>query len=156
MAKQLKPRRIFPLPVEGWTDDPRYLRMPSAGQGIMFNLFLHFWRVECVDFTATDSEMRAIARAHTPTWARYRADVLSLFEDYKPAFAAAYAERLRKRRWLEHLSERGRSERKAKRLATQAELRSQANATALFPRKLAASPAVPPDMPSKAGGFRER
>lgn len=150
MAKLLKPRRIFPLPVEGWIDDPRFLRMPSAGQGIAFNLILHFWRVECVDFTATDSEMRCIARAHTPTWTKYRADILSLFEDFKPALAAAYNERLRKRSLIQGVASKGHAARcKASRQTSAPEVR--------LPVSLPERPVRYNERAvSGAGGFRDR
>jgi uncharacterized protein YdaU (DUF1376 family) len=156
MAKKLKPRAIFPLPLDGWTDDPRFLRMPAAGAGMTFRIIAHYWRTECEALPAHDSEWRSIARAQVATWCHHKTDIMSLVSDYAPAFKLAYQERLRKRRWIQHLAERSVIKRRERQQESRAERKRIQTEILAVPRKLAASPAVPPDIPSKAGGFRER
>jgi hypothetical protein len=81
-------RKLYPMPVEGLVDNPDLLAMPAAGAGIVLRLALHFWQTECRPLPSADHELRAIARAHTPTWRHWKASVLKVMAEIEPDMLA--------------------------------------------------------------------
>jgi uncharacterized protein YdaU (DUF1376 family) len=86
--------KIYPLPVEGLIDNPGFMMLPAAARGILFTLVLHFWQSECRPLPDSDVEKRHIARAHRPTWNKWGAVILSVFDAVRPELEKYY--RLRK------------------------------------------------------------
>jgi hypothetical protein len=83
-------RKLYPMPIEGIVDHPDFIAMPAAGTGILFRLSLHFWRTQCRPLPIADHELRCIARAHSPTWRRWKSSVLKVFEAIRPELEAYY------------------------------------------------------------------
>jgi hypothetical protein len=65
-------RKLFPIPIEGAVDHPDFVAMPSAAAGSLFRIILHFWQTQCRSLPIADWELRSIARAHAPTWRRWK------------------------------------------------------------------------------------
>jgi hypothetical protein len=83
-------RRLYPMPVEGLIDHPHAMALPAAAFGMLCRLSLHFWRTECRALPRSQDELRSIARAHLPTWRRWKADILKVFEDIRPELERYY------------------------------------------------------------------
>ena len=100
-------RRVYPMPVEGIFDHPLFEAMPCAGAGILFRLCRHFWMTECKSVPIQDDELRAITRAHGPTWRRWRTDVMTVFGDVRPELEAYFRARELKLTAIKFAAHRG-------------------------------------------------
>src|SRR5580704_1239825 len=81
-------RKLFPIPIEGAVDHPDFVAMPSAAAGSLFRIILHFWQTQCRSLPIADWELRSIARAHAPTWRRWKLQILNVFEAIRPELEA--------------------------------------------------------------------
>lgn len=82
-------RRIYPMPVEDLYDHPDFIAMPAAGRGITASILLHFWVTECRPLPIADHELRAIGRAHAPTWRHWKPHVMAVVQALAPIMAQA-------------------------------------------------------------------
>ena len=83
-AKPAKRRQFFPLPITQIIEDPGVLALPTAAYGALFRMIVHFWATECRPLPSSDTELRHIARAHSPTWHGYRTEIFRIFNNLKP------------------------------------------------------------------------
>lgn len=114
-------RRLYPMPVEALVDHPELLAMPVAGAGMVFRLALHFWATGCRPLPSADHELRAIARAHPPTWRVWKASVLNVLEDIRPELEAYRLTRETKADQLRIAGQTGADRKRARKRARQAE-----------------------------------
>jgi hypothetical protein len=118
----LMPRRkLYPMPIEGLIDHPVARDLPAAAFGMLSRLCLHFWAAECRPLPKSEDELFAIARAHRPTWRRWKAQILKAFEDIRPELERYFQLRESKGTTLRLLSDRGYAARMRKRLQDSAE-----------------------------------
>ena len=110
-------RQIFPLPVQGIIDNPRFIGLPVAGRGILMTLVLHYWQTECEPLPEGGSELFSIARCHSTTWSNHRNTILRIFNEVKPELDKYF--QLRKTRYavLADIGDRGRGIQRLKALA---------------------------------------
>ena len=149
------PRRRIPrLPIEGLVDSPEALTLPAAGFGMLCRLTLHFWQTECRPLPIADQELRAISRAHSPTWRHWKPSILKVFEALRPGLETAWRARENRRDNLIRLSQRSASMRRAN------ALRSKANTPnapqSLFPQRNPPRQQQPAPAGKPQGGFRDR
>jgi hypothetical protein len=107
--------KLYPMPVDGLIDHPLAMTFPAAGFGILSRLCLHFWQTECRPLPKSQDELRSIARAHLPTWRRWRDDILKVFEDIRPELERYYQWRESKASTIKMVGARGRAVREANR-----------------------------------------
>ncbi len=112
-----RPRRhpaLFPMPVEGLFSHPDYVNLPVAGRGMLLSLCEHYWRGGCRWFPADDDQLFAIARAHRPTWRRWRGRIVSIFDAIRPEFDAYHRKRTGNRAGLIAAGQTGNATRRLK------------------------------------------
>lgn len=110
-------RRMFPLPVQGIIDNPRFIALPAAGRGMLMTLVLYYWQTECVPLPTKGSEIFCIIRAHTSTWATHKDVVMSIFNEVKPELDKYFQERKTRYAVLADIGDRGRGIQRLKALA---------------------------------------
>ncbi len=98
-------RRLFPIPCEGLIDHPSALTLPAAGYGMLLRLCLHFWATECEPLPINDDELQSIARAHKPTWRKWKAQILAVFDDVSPDMERYYLLRVQRKTHLSRLGQ---------------------------------------------------
>lgn len=110
-------RQMFPLPVQGIIDNPRFIALPAAGRGMLMTLVLYYWQTECVPLPTKGSEIFCIMRTHPSTWATHKDTILQIFNDVKPELDKYF--QLRKTRYavLADIGDRGRGIQRLKALA---------------------------------------
>lgn len=111
-------RKLYPMPVDGLFGHPDLLTMPAAGAGMVLRLLLHFWATDCRPLPKADHELKAIARAHTPTWVTWKSSVLKVVADMEPALVAYWNERTTKSKGLRIAAREGQAARKARSVAS--------------------------------------
>lgn len=107
------------MPVDGLIDSPLIPTFPAAAHGMLLRLCLHFWATECRPIPKSDDELRAIMRAHRPTWKNHSAAVLQAFEEWRPEAEAYLALRRAKKTTIHRIGERGRASRQLAKLEAQ-------------------------------------
>ena len=93
---------LFPLPVEALIDHPLAMTLPASAFGMLARLTLHVWQSECRPLPVADHELMHLARAHAPSWRRYKGAVLSIVEDIRPSLEAYRRQREGARRGLQN------------------------------------------------------
>jgi len=104
------------MPIEDLLDHPRAIALPSAGRGMLFDLIAHFWLTECKPLPTDNESLRAIVRAHKPTWRNHEADIRAVIADLQPLLAQAWRNRAAIKDQLRHLSARRHGKAKLERL----------------------------------------
>jgi hypothetical protein len=84
-------RRLYPFPVESLIDHPDAIALPAAGFEILMRLSSHFCLTRCQPLPVADHELQGMARAHPPTWRRWKPIVLKILADIRPQLEAYYA-----------------------------------------------------------------
>lgn len=115
MSKARKP--LYPLPVDALFHHPEWIALPSAGAGMLIRLCEHFWRTRCKPLPKDSDGLRAIARAHRPTWMHHEAAIREILADIEPELLAYYARRENGRQGIAQLMENARAARARKRAA---------------------------------------
>jgi len=100
-------RRLYPMPTEGLIDHPLAMTLPAAAFGMLTRLLLHFHVSGCRPLPAADHELMHIARAHAPTWRRWKANVLKVFHDIESELSAYHRQREGARQGLKIAARRG-------------------------------------------------
>jgi hypothetical protein len=100
-------RRIYPMPVEGILDHPDAMALPSAGYGMLLRLVYHFWQTMCRPLPVSDDQLYSIARAHRPTWRRWKPTIMRVFEDIRPELEAYFTLREARRTTLRFAGQKG-------------------------------------------------
>jgi hypothetical protein len=92
MAKRRKPlrRTLDPLPINGLADHPVLMTCPCAVYGIVLRLLIHYQMTRCVPLPDSDHELAHIARAHLPTWRRWKPKILEVIADLTPEIEGQY------------------------------------------------------------------
>jgi uncharacterized protein YdaU (DUF1376 family) len=111
----MRRRNLYPMPIEGLIDQPLAIALPAAAYGMLCRLFHHFWATECRPLPKSQDELRSIARAHLPTWRRWNANILKVFEDIRPELERYYRWRESKASTIRMVGARGRAVREANR-----------------------------------------
>ncbi len=111
-------RRLYPMPITGLLDSPEAMTLPAAAFGMLVRLSLHFYASECRPLSKSDDELRAIARAHRPTWVRWKSSIMRVFEAIKPELDSYHRLRESKATTLSRLGQKTSSKRKVQALAT--------------------------------------
>ena len=93
-------RRIPTLPIETLMDHPVAMTLPAAAFGMLARLALHFHATECRPLPIADHELMHVARAHAPTWRRWKARVLETFEAIRPEIEGYRTHSLARRQGL--------------------------------------------------------
>ncbi|MDE2570885.1 MAG: hypothetical protein KGM93_18445 [Sphingomonadales bacterium] len=138
------------MPIEALVDHPEAMTLPTAGFGILLRLVLHFWATECRPLPVADHELRSIARAHAPTWRRWKPVVLRVFEACRPELDAYYDLRETKRTTLSRLGYKTAGRRRLK------ALEAIAPDPAPVARSIPLRSERPIDLRSTAGGRQRR
>lgn len=97
------------MPVEIIAHNPRVMRLPAAGLGILTRIILHFWLTECQPLPIDRDELFSVARAHRPTWSVWRDEILSIFNDIAPALTKAHRSYTQRQEALTALGVKGSS-----------------------------------------------
>jgi len=113
-------RRIPPMPIEALNDHPEAMTLPAAAFGMLMRLTLHFWSTDCRPLPLADHDLRSISRGHAPTWRRWKASILRVFEAIRPELESAWRARENRVGNLIRLSERSSSMRRANALPSKA------------------------------------
>lgn len=150
----MRRRKIPPLPIEALIDHPEVLRLSSAGFGMLVRIVVHFWLTECRPLPLAEGELRSIARAHGPTWRRWKASILKVFGDVRPGLEAAWQARQNRRNNLIRLAQMGNAKRRAN--AQKQRAPSSFELSRLLPQRNPPAPSPPAPGPRSPGGFRER
>jgi uncharacterized protein YdaU (DUF1376 family) len=108
-------RNLYPMPIEGLIDHPLAMTFPAAAYGMLCRLSDHFWATECRPLPKSQDELRSIARVHKPTWRRWNANILKVFEDIRPELERYYQWRESKASTIRMVGARGRAVREANR-----------------------------------------
>ena len=110
--KTMRSMTKFPMPVERLFYHPEALTLGPAPFGMLTRLLLHFWMTDCRPLPEADYNLRAIARAHPPTWRKHREAILRVFSDLAPDLARHYRARQSRRENLRIASDRSASARR--------------------------------------------
>lgn len=102
-------KNIPPMPIEIVARHPAVLALSAAGFGMLMRLSIHFWQTECRPLPTGDNELYCIARAHRPTWRRYKTSILRILADVKPELERAWTSRQNRRNNVLRLGQRGAS-----------------------------------------------
>ena len=156
MAKHRAPE-LYPLPVHGLFNDPRYVALPTAGVGMLWRIIDHYWRSACAPLPTQGDGLFAIARCHRPTWKTHKLIILDIFNDYAPVMKAYHERRTTGRHNLAILSHKGGTV-AARRKALQAvgvDSLTPAPSQAL-PVTMNAKPPAPVKTPATAGRMKDR
>ncbi len=81
-------------------DHPVAMTLPAAAFGMLARLALHFHATECRPLPIADHELMHVARAHAPTWRRWKARVLETFEAIRPEIEGYRTHSLARRQGL--------------------------------------------------------
>ena len=92
----MRRKEPWPVPMAQLWADPRYRALPCAAVGMLARLCEHFWLTECRRFPRDDDTLMGLARAHRPTWRRYRTEILSIFDAWAPVAARYFRTRQRR------------------------------------------------------------
>lgn len=106
-------KKRLPMPIETLFEHPAAIAMPSAAYGMLARLCHHFWATDCRPMPKSDDELKAIARAHRPTWNTHRPDVMTVFEAWKPIAEAYWQYRQDKRGIIDKVIEKANGARRA-------------------------------------------
>jgi uncharacterized protein YdaU (DUF1376 family) len=60
---------------------------------MLLSMLEHYWRTGCAPLPRDEDQLFAIARAHRPTWRRYKPVLLSIFEAVRPGLEAYHRKR---------------------------------------------------------------
>jgi hypothetical protein len=85
--------RLYPCPLDPILDHPDFVALPAAGAGMVLRLCGHAWQTAMRPLPDADHELRAISRAHLATWSAHKAEVLRVYEAWRPAAEAYYRQR---------------------------------------------------------------
>ena len=129
-------RKLYPMPIEGLIDGPLAMALPAAAYGMLCRLSHHFWATECRPLPRSEDELRSIARAHRPTWRRWQADILKVFEEMRPELERYYQWRESRGSTIRMVGERGRAAREAKRRLEAIKNSQPAMIGRVFPKRL--------------------
>ena len=86
-------RKLWPMPIAGIVDHPAAIAMQSAAYGALVRLCHHFWMTDCRPLPTNDRLLRQLARAHVPTWAHHKREVMQVFSDVRPELERAFSAR---------------------------------------------------------------
>ena len=103
-----------PMPVERLLCHPEALSMGPAPFGMLSRLLLHFWMTDCRPLPQADYNLRAIARAHPPTWRRHRVTIMRVLSDLTPDLARHHGARQSRRENLRIATDRSVASRRHK------------------------------------------
>ena len=100
-------RHLYPCPLDPILDHPDFIALPAAGAGMLFRLCAHAWQTQMRPLPRADHELRGISRAHFNTWNAHKADILRVFEAWRPVADAYYQGREAKSATLAIAASRG-------------------------------------------------
>jgi hypothetical protein len=84
--KQKEIKEFAPFPIELLARHSAALALPSAGSGMVTRILIYYWLTDCRPLPKNITELCGIARAHKPTFALYRQDLLLVINDLAPDF----------------------------------------------------------------------
>lgn len=102
-------KKFAPIPVEALAFHPQALALPAAGFGMLMRICIHFWQTECRPLPTGANELFCIARAHRPTWRRYKASILKILADITPELERAWRSRQKRLHNLLRMAQRSAS-----------------------------------------------
>jgi len=127
-------RKIPAFPLHLLADHPAALALPAAGFGMLCRLILHFWLTDCKSIPKNNDELAAIMRAHRPTMAGHKAQILQIFNDLRPQIERAMQNYKTKQSTLLIVGQRGNATQQAQRAAQRVtDLPAAADPAALHP-----------------------
>jgi len=100
-------RQLYPVPARAILDHPEAYTLPAAAYGMLWRIILGFWVSGCRPLPKADFELRSLARAHPPTWRRWRQAILRVFEDIRPELEREFRRRENAARGLKIAAHRG-------------------------------------------------
>lgn len=151
-------RKIAPFPLHLMLDHPRILVLPAAAFGMLSRLVFYYWQSECRPLPSSSDELRAVMRAHFPTFKAHKAELLSIFSELEPELERSFRAYKNRRENTIRLGQQGNAIRKLKAIERQA---SRAPASELAPPKAPHKlrpPAPAPELPasrSSSGAWHE-
>lgn len=80
------------MPVEGLLDHPEVSTFSALTFGMLVRILTHYWHSECRPLPE-GADLRAVARAHPPTWKIWKPTILKVFADLKPELDRYYLAR---------------------------------------------------------------
>ena len=149
-------RRIPPFPIHVVIDHPRVIALNAAALGMLWRLVTHYWVTDCVNFSDNPDVLFGLARAHRPTWAVHKGEILAIFADIAPDLSrnhATYRQRLAN---LAAMSIKGASAIGLRRLRLHGPRHVVDSATVTTPAIAQANRTPAPRVEPAPGGFVER
>ena len=127
-------RKIPAFPLHLLADHPAALALPAAGFGMLCRLVLHFWLTDCKPIPKNNTELASIMRAHKPTLAIWRDQILLIFSDLRPHIEQHLKNYKTKQSTLLIVGQRGNATQQAQRAAQRVtDLPAAADPAALHP-----------------------
>lgn len=84
MAKDKKEARVAPFPIELLARHSAAMALPSAGFGMVTRLLMHYWLTDCRALPLGVADLCAISRAHKPTFAGHKAEIMLILKELCP------------------------------------------------------------------------
>jgi hypothetical protein len=106
-------RRLFPMPIEALADSELAMTFPAAVYGMLTRLMVHYASTGCAPLPIADHELQHIARAHKPTWRRWKPQLMQALQAILPEIEAYHAFRMQRRGQLKIASWSGGARRAA-------------------------------------------
>ena len=130
------------MPIEEKIDSQLAMTFPPAAYGMFSRICEHFWTSGCAPLPIDTDQLRAIARAHVPTWRNWEAQIRQAFEEIRPRMEHALEVRGWRSESLAQLRERSLAARKIKKLAERENsAQMSASARAFVPKRKAVNSA---------------
>lgn len=83
-----KKTQEFPFPLLLVLRNPKVVALPVAGLGMLFRILGYLWETELRPLPKAEGELFTIARAHRPTWAHHKLEILAILSEVVPELQA--------------------------------------------------------------------
>ena len=86
-------RKIYPIPIAGLYDHPKFATASPAVRGMTISLILHYWIGECMPLPKQPARLFVAAQGDPRAWHYHKDVVLQIFHDITPELDGYYETR---------------------------------------------------------------